>query len=153
MPIYLAQHGRNVPKEENPDRPLSGEGISEVTQIAETAAGYNVSVSKIIHSGKLRAKETAEIFSRLLKPPEGTEGQEGLSPMDPVDEFARVLDPDSAVLYVGHLPFMEKLVSYLTTGSEKYKIFGFRNGGIVCLDRDAESGLWHIKWTLMPSIG
>ncbi len=55
-------------------------------------------------------------------------------------------------MYVGHLPFMERMASYLTTGNPDLKIFKFQNGGIVCLDKDENDQYWYIKWALMPDV-
>ena len=70
--------------------------------------------------------------------------------MDDVIVLGDRLDPDANHMIVGHLPYMEKLVSYLTSGREAPKVLKFQNSGIVCLDRD-ESG-WFIRWTLNPNI-
>ena len=70
--------------------------------------------------------------------------------MDDVKGLGGRLDPDASHMIVGHLPYMEKLVSYLTSGREAPKVLKFQNSGIVCLDRD-ESG-WFIRWTLNPNI-
>jgi phosphohistidine phosphatase len=56
-------------------------------------------------------------------------------------------------MLVGHLPFMEKLTSYLVTGNADKTVFKFQNGGIVCLEEDVAKNSWFIKWTLMPHIG
>jgi phosphohistidine phosphatase len=53
-------------------------------------------------------------------------------------------------MVVGHLPFMEKLVSYLSAGLVDKRVYKFQNSGIVCLDR--ENNDWFIKWTLNPDI-
>ena len=58
----------------------------------------------------------------------------------------------SAVLRALVLPFMERMTAYLVTASPDNKVFKFQNGGIVCLDKDPESGSWMIIWTLMPKI-
>jgi len=56
-------------------------------------------------------------------------------------------------MLVGHLPFMEKLVSYLVADSpDRPPVVRFQNGGIVCLGRDLKSDAWFIKWTLFPQI-
>lgn len=55
-------------------------------------------------------------------------------------------------MLVGHLPFMERLTSTLITGSSERLVFKFQNGGIVCLDREADQPAWFIKWALMPKI-
>jgi len=36
--------------------------------------------------------------------------------MDDVKAFGDTIDPAADLMVVGHLPFMEKLVSYLTAG-------------------------------------
>ena len=54
-------------------------------------------------------------------------------------------------MLVGHLPFMEKLTSYLVTGNADKTVFKFQNGGIVCLEEDVEKNCRFIKWTLMPT--
>jgi phosphohistidine phosphatase len=56
-------------------------------------------------------------------------------------------------MLVGHLPFMERMASCLTTGKTDYTVFKFQNGGIVCLDKLPDSDLWAIVWALMPHIG
>jgi phosphohistidine phosphatase len=56
-------------------------------------------------------------------------------------------------MLVGHLPFMERLTSFLITGSIDKPVFKFQNSGIVCLDKDPEPQAWVIRWALMPKIG
>lgn len=153
MAIYLVQHGLSLPKEVDPDPGLSEAGVSDVKRIADVAKGYEVPVSAIIHSGKKRARETAEIFTSVLAPEGGVKEMAGLKPMDDVKAFSKNLDPRSNHMFVGHLPFMEKLTAYLATGNEKRPVFQFQNGGIVCLDIYGDQGGWVIKWTLMPGIG
>ncbi len=75
--------------------------------------------------------------------------------MDDVRNFASSIEPQENWMVVGHMPFMERLVSYLTTGSEDILVYRFQNSGIVCLD--VEGGVdkpadWFIKWTLNPNI-
>lgn len=150
MSVFLVQHGLSLPKTQDPERGLSDRGREETLKIAEVAAGYGVKISKIFHSGKKRAKETAFIMAEILSPGLGLEQMTDISAMDDVKGLANRLDPDSDHMIVGHLPYMEKLVSYLTTGRKEPKVLKFQNSGIVCLDQD-ESG-WFIRWTLNPNI-
>ncbi len=151
MAIYLAQHGVALSKNEDPEQGLSLEGISDVKRIAAVAEGYQVNISGIHHSGKKRALQTANIIADHLKPEKGVLKQSGLSPLDDVISFAHSIENDNT-LYVGHLPFMKKLVSWLVTDSTDKPIFRFQNGGIICLDLEKPNN-WIIKWTLMPNIG
>lgn len=152
MALFLVQHGQSLPKEIDPERSLSDEGRSIVDHIAKVAADYGVHVSLIKHSGKKRARETAEIMAFYLHPEGGLQESAGLNPNDDVAEVAEAVSDDENVMLVGHLPFMETIVSYLVTGSSDNRVFKFQNGGIVCLEQDTEENSWYIKWTLMPHI-
>lgn len=153
MALFLIQHGKSLPKDQDPQKGLSPEGIAETERIAEVAKGYAVAVSKIIHSGKTRARQTAEIFEAALKPLKGIHERSGLNPLDDVTVFADTIDSSEDDMLVGHLPFMERLTAYLITGSIEKPVFKFQNSGIVCLDKDPTTESWVIKWTLMPHIG
>ncbi len=67
MALYLVQHGKSLSKEEDPEQGLSAEGSADVTRIAEVAKGYHVRPNRILHSGKKRARQTAEIFAKSLR--------------------------------------------------------------------------------------
>lgn len=153
MALFLVQHGKSLPKEVDPDRGLSQEGISDAERIAVVAKGYNVHVSDIRHSGKKRALQTAEIFATALKPEGGIRKISGINPSDDVKAFSETIENKDNIMLVGHLPFMEKLTSYLITGSSEKPVFKFQNGGIVCLDKYPGTKGWVIRWSLMPNIG
>lgn len=151
MPIYLVQHGKSLPKTEDPDEGLSAEGRSDTERIADVANGYNIAVTGIHHSVKKRAQQTAEIMAKSLSPLEGLAEKQGLKAMDDVAVVAETLAPASNRMLVGHLPFMSRLTSLLITGNMDRPVFAFQNSGIVCLDKNADDQ-WIIKWTLMPNI-
>jgi phosphohistidine phosphatase len=153
MAIFLVQHGKSLPKDVDPDQGLSDEGIAETERIANVAKNYGVNVRIIKHSVKNRARHTAEIFAAAIKPDGEIQEVIGIKAMDDVAAVAQNLDPAEDVMLVGHLPFMERMTSYLITGSIETPVFKFQNSGIVCLDKDSETQSWFIKWTLMPQIG
>ncbi len=153
MAIFLVQHGKSLAKDQDPEQGLSPRGMDDVKRIASVAQGYGVQVGSIVHSGKKRARQTADIFASALKPARGVKQTDGLKPLDDVTVFAGRLKPQSQLMMVGHLPFMERLTSFLITGDMDKPVFKFQNGGIVCLDEGPEGKGWVIKWTLMPEIG
>ncbi len=153
MALYLVQHGKSLPKDVDPEKGLSEEGVAEVERIADVAKGYGVCVSRIKHSGKKRALRTAEIFAAALAPEDGVVEASGLNPLDDVTTVGAALKSRENHMLVGHLPFMSRLTSYLIVGSTDAAIFKFQNGGVVCLDQEPDNGPWFIKWTLMPNIG
>ena len=149
MALYVVQHGKNLPKSEDPEKGLSPEGRQDTQRIAEVAAGYRVPVSRILHSGKKRALQTAEIFNHHLSPADGIRQCEGMNPLDEVASFAKTLPLDQQIMLVGHLPFLERLIGLLVCKNPDQRLFKLQNSGILCLD--AENPV--IRWALMPTIG
>ncbi|MEN8198768.1 MAG: phosphohistidine phosphatase SixA [Thermodesulfobacteriota bacterium] len=153
MALFLVQHGISLGKDVDPERGLSQGGMEESNRIASVAKGYKIPVKKIVCSGKKRAIQTAGIFHGALEAP--MEEIVGINPMDDVRRFAAGIDPGENLMVVGHLPFMARLVSLLTSGAEDTGVYRFQNSGIVCLDREGggdEVADWFIKWTLNPNI-
>ena len=155
MAVFLVQHGISAAKDIDPERGLTDLGKTETERIAQVAKGYGIPVEKIVHSDKKRAAQTAAILHDALSLQTPDEAIPGIHPHDDVRAFAKKMQPEANVLVVGHLPFLQRLVSYLTTGSEDLKVYQFQNSGIVCLDAskgpDGEID-WFIKWTLNPHI-
>lgn len=155
MALFLVQHGISASQEIDPEKGLTDQGKAETARIAEVADGYGIRVARIVHSGKKRAKQTAAIIQDVLSLEVPLETISGINPQDDVRVFVEEISSESHVMVVGHLPFLQRLVSYLTTGSENFKIYQFQNSGIVCLDSmEGQDGKleWFIKWTLNPSI-
>lgn len=153
MALYLVQHGKSLPKDQDPDQGLSSEGRSDVQRISQVAGGYGVRPSAIRHSGKTRARQTAEIIAGSLLPEGPVEPISGIDPLDDVTTVAKQLKTEDNLMLVGHLPFMERLAGFLITGLPERLVFKFQNGGIVCLDKNPDSPWWFVKWALMPKIG
>lgn len=152
MRLYLMQHGRPVAKEENPDRPLSDHGKRDVERVAGFLHELGVQFEEAFHSGKTRARQTAESMISKLSPGLALAQREGLSPLDDVRniaEYAKSVRKD--LLIVGHLPHLGKLASLLITGSESVPVVRFQQGGVVCLEKDTD-GVWSIVWMLVPEI-
>lgn len=153
MPLFLVQHGKSLPEEQDPRRGLSEEGRAEVHQIAAEARRHGVKVDRIVHSGKRRAEQTAEIFAAALDPANGIAQRDGLKPLDDPIAIADGLDARDNLMLVGHLPFMECLAAYLVAGFTDRPVVRFQNGGMIALDQDPENRTWHIQWVLVPRLG
>ncbi len=152
MALFLVRHGRSLSKSVDHDQGLSEEGILGVEQIANTVKHYGIHVSRIEHSGKKRAQQTADIFASALNPKNGIQERSGLKPMDDVISLANEISSKDNLMLVGHLPFMSKLASYLITGSTDTPVFSFQNSGTLCMDQDTDTRTWIIKWALIPHI-
>ena len=152
MRIYLMQHGKPVPKEEDPDRPLSDQGKRDVGRMSEFLRNSGVKVQEAFHSGKTRARQTAEIMVSQLNPDLKAQKRVGLSPLDDVKEIAnQIRGADRDLLIAGHLPHLGKLASLLIAGDEGVPVVSFQQGGVVCLEKD-EKGGWSVAWVVVPEI-
>jgi phosphohistidine phosphatase len=152
MALYIVQHGKSLPKTEDPEKGLSQVGKEETERIANVAAGYTVKVSKMIHSGKKRARETAEILAGVLSVENGMEQRSGMNPLDDVDDFKARIPLDQNMMLVGHLPFLERLTGLLVCGDPDQMVFKLQNSGILCLDSVQGVGHPVIRWALMPNV-
>ncbi|MEM2619489.1 MAG: phosphohistidine phosphatase SixA [Candidatus Hadarchaeales archaeon] len=149
MKVYLVQHAEAKREEEDPARPLSERGREQIRRVCEFLRGKGIRVAKILHSGKLRARQTAEELARVIDSREGLKEADGLAPLDDPGIWAeRLAREQEDLMLVGHLPHLEMLAGLLLTGSRR-KVVGFRMGGIVCLSRDAEGG-WSLEWAITP---
>lgn len=145
----MVRHGEARSEYEDPKRPLSDRGRKEVEQVALAAAARKARVAEILHSGKLRARQTAEILARALSVQESVREIQGLSPDDdPLVAKAELEVSQEPLMLVGHLPHLGRLASILVVGEPAREVVEFPTAGIACLSR--EEGGWKIKWTLGP---
>jgi len=152
MKLYLVQHGEASPKEVDPDRALTDSGRQDVDRLAAFLASAGVRVGRILHSGKLRAAQTAERLAGEIAPGVSLETRSDISPNDPPEDvdWIKVTEGEDT-LVVGHLPFMARLVSYLVIGDADRPVAAFRPGSLVCLE-SGDHGRWRICWMIGPEL-
>ena len=152
MRLYLVQHGEAVAKEVDPARPLSERGLDDMIKMAGFLKRCGVHVSRVLHSGKRRAEQTAQVLAAAILAGEQPESAAGLNPNDDVASFAkRLTDFQADTLVAGHLPFMARLVTWLTTGNNARVTVAYKPGSVVCLQRQ-EDGSWILEWMLRPDL-
>jgi len=153
MNVYLVRHGQAKSEQEDPERPLSEKGWSEIKKVAAFVAKKgNISVKDIFHSGKTRALQTAEILTEQLNPSNGISETDGLKPMDDASIWAaRIADITEDIMLVGHLPHLDRLAAILLCWDVIKKVVTFRTGSILCIGRE-ESEAWSIRWMVIPDM-
>lgn len=152
MRLYLARHGTAASKEADPERPLTARGHQAVSRLAQRLSQNGVRVKHVIHSGKLRAVQTAAILGELIAPGVVAAGHEHLKPLDPPEILAAETGQwRDDTLVVGHLPFIALLVALLVTGTNTPVVTRFTPGTVICLERD-DNGQWCINWMLRPEL-
>jgi phosphohistidine phosphatase len=144
--IYLVHHADAVGPNVEPQRPLSAAGRSHAEALASEVAARGVKPVVIWHSGKLRARQTAEPFLRLCNPLAEFSAIRGLQPTDPPEWIKdRVTGEHREVMLVGHMPNLPRLLTLLVTGSES-PLRGFPLNGAIALE--PSGGLWVERWRL-----
>jgi phosphohistidine phosphatase len=150
MRVYLIQHGEARSENEDPQRSLTTRGQKEVVQVAGAAQRMGLRCHAIYHSGKQRARQTAEIMAQALGSP--VSQVPGLAPLDDVSPWAETFARGKKdLMLVGHLPFLQKLASLLIVGREDARPVLFRYGAVVCLELYEDSG-WGVRWILTPEM-
>ena len=144
--IYLVHHADAVGPDVEPQRPLSAAGKSHAEALAAEAAARGVKPAIIWHSGKLRARQTAEPFLRLCNPLAELSAIRGLQPMDPPEWIKDLVTGEQReVMLVGHMPHLPRVLTLLTTGSE-LPLLGFPQHGAIALEASGE--MWVERWRL-----
>lgn len=149
--LYIVRHGQAASGQEHPERPLTEKGRADVTKLAEFLKPMNISVDAVWHSGKTRAEQTAEILASAVHGKIDITKRKDLSPDGPVEDIAAELSAsDKNIMIVGHLPFVTRLLSYLTIGKED-EAAGFNESALACLERD-HGGKWWLTWMVHPGM-
>lgn len=154
--IYLMQHGEAVAAEIDPERPLSAQGAAHVLAVAARAAAGGVRIDRIVHSGKLRAEQTASLLATHLGCAR-VDAVPGLKPGDRVDvAAAALLDPgrQGTLGIVGHLPFLDRFAALLVSGNPEAGVIAFQNAALVRLvpPADDQRGRYRVAWILPPEL-
>jgi phosphohistidine phosphatase len=144
--IYLVHHADAVGPEVDPQRPLSAGGRMHADALAARAAERGVKPEAIWHSGKLRARQTADAFWRACNPFAELSAIRGLQPTDPPGWIRdRLSGDDRDLMLVGHMPSLPRILHLLVTGTEEGE-GDFPLHGLVALD--SAGTLWREDWRL-----
>ena len=147
MHVFLVHHGEAVGPEVDAQRPLSESGRADVERIAAQAAAHGARPAVVWHSGKLRAKQTAQEFWRACNALAEFAVTKDLQPDDPPQWMRdRLRAEPRDVLIVGHFPHLPRLLSLLVSGGEGGG--DFPPHGIVALVTDDEGDTWRELWRI-----
>jgi phosphohistidine phosphatase len=149
--LFLVHHGEAVGPEVDSQRPLSAEGRAAVERAAAEAARRGARPALVWHSGKLRARQTAECFWRACNALAEFSATRDLQPGDPPMWLAdRLRGETRDILVVGHFPHLPRLLSLLTNAPEEGAI-DFPKHGVVALVNAAsvdEDDRWNELWRI-----
>lgn len=148
MILYLVHHGDALDPEVDPRRPLSERGREHVVRLAAEAAARGARPTVVWHSGKLRARQTAEAFWRACNALAPLSATRDLQPDDPPEWIRdRLRGGTRDILIAGHYPHLPRLLTLLTlTDSEAHP--SFPQHGVVALETEDEGKTWKELWRL-----
>ncbi len=147
MFVYLVHHGDAVGPEVDPRRPLSNVGRASVDRLAALAAAKGAKPTVVWHSGKLRAKQTAEAFWRACNALAEFSATRQLQPDDPPQWIRdRLIGETRDILIAGHFPHLPRLLALL---KEKGDEGDFPAHGVVALASEDGGETWEERWRLM----
>jgi phosphohistidine phosphatase len=148
MRVYLVHHGDAVGSEIDPRRPLSDAGRVAVETAAAAAAARGARPAVVWHSGKLRARQTAEAFWRACNALAELSATRDLQPDDPPQWIRdRLRGEPRDVLIAGHFPHLPRLLSVLL-GEHDPGARSFPLHGVVALSTDDQGETWHEEWRI-----
>ncbi|MBT8126000.1 MAG: phosphohistidine phosphatase SixA [Gammaproteobacteria bacterium] len=148
MNLYILQHGEAVAEEVDPQRPLSEQGRQDVRLLATRLQERGVQLGAIMHSGKLRAVQSASLMAETLAPGITPIIADGLKPNDDPAMFASAIMPQGKdIMVVSHMPLVSRLCSVLLTGYADTE-FASAPGTLFCLDN--KNGIWRLHFMLRP---
>ena len=146
--LYLVHHGDAVGPEIDSRRPLSPEGSESVERLAAAAAVKGARPVLVWHSGKLRAKQTAEAFWRACNALAEFSATRDLQPDDPAIWMRDRLRGESRdILIAGHFYHLPRLLTLLVARREDSPI-SFPLHGLVALESADEGETWVERWRL-----
>jgi phosphohistidine phosphatase len=146
--VYLVHHGDAVGPDVDLRRPLSPIGRKHSERVAAEAAARGARPQVVWHSGKLRAKQTAEIFWRACNALADCAATRDLQPDDPPSWMRDRLRHEARdVMLAGHYPHMPRLLALLLDQPEG-TMADFPLHGIVALSTADEGARWNEEWRI-----
>jgi len=153
--LILVHHGEAVGPDVDPRRPLSPSGREAVERLAQFAAARGVKPAVVWHSGKLRAKETAEAFWRACNPFAEFSATRDLQPDDPPEWMRdRLRGEPRDILIAGHYPHLPRLLALLLpagperSGPQSERTFP--QNGVIVLRSDDDGEAFSEEWRRDP---
>jgi phosphohistidine phosphatase len=145
--LILVHHGHAVGPDVDPQRPLSTRGRMTVDLLASRAAAKGAKPDCVWHSGKLRARQTAEAFWRACNALAEFSAKRGLQPTDPPEWMRDTLIGETrAIMLVGHMPNIARLLRILRGEDPEMSQVNFPLNGAVALVRRGSE--WDEIWRL-----
>ena len=158
LELFLIRHG--VAAERGPEwpddskRPLTPDGLAKLRKAARGLEAIGITFGQIVSSPLVRTRQTAEVFSQLLKGNPPIVFADALAPAGSspavIQEIGKHVRKGCVAL-VGHEPNLGELAAQLIGARSSLE---FKKGGICRIDFDVlpPKGVGTLRWFLTPKI-
>jgi len=162
MRMVLFRHGiaaelmeMRAPSARDVDRPLTAEGARKVRKAGRALRSLGIRPDLLLHSGLVRARETAELLAVHLRPREPRLlVADALEPdADPIRVLERVARLKvRSLVAVGHAPNLDRVIA-LACGIVGPPLTELGKAGAACLDLpDPGRSPGRLVWLLPPKL-
>jgi phosphohistidine phosphatase len=142
--LFLVHHADAVGPEVDSRRPLSLLGETQAARAAAETATRGARPEVVWHSGKLRARQTAQAFWRACNALAEFKASPDLQPDDPPSRIRdRLRGETRDILIAGHFFHLPRLLSLLLGAPAT-----FPPHGVVALESDDDGETWQEIWRL-----
>ena len=150
MFLFLVHHGEAASPAVDSQRPLTARGADVVARLAESAAAHGTAPAVIWHSGKLRARQTAEAYLVRCQPFAKFSAVRGLQPDDPPGIARDLVRGETRdVMLVGHMPHLGRLLRLLLAGEQDATV-DYPAHAIIALESSDGGETWNERWRIAP---
>ena len=147
MKLYIMRHGQA--EDTGQEQTLTAAGRADIENLASMLGRHGIHVERILHSGKTRARQTAEIMASHISDAVKPEVHPHIKPNDnPQALLGDIHQWNDDTLVVSHLPFLPTLLSLLTPAISGHSAISFEPGTIICLS--PADDVWEIEWVESP---
>ena len=149
--LIFVKTREDSPKKKILEKSLNELGKAQANKTADFLKENKVQYSNhILHSSKLRSKQTAEIIAHKLAL-NNIVPHPALEPDAPVESLSEIIHHlTNDTLMVGHLPNLELISNFLLSGSYQKPTIAIAPSGIACFKN--EMGKWILQWFTNPTL-
>ncbi len=155
MQLYLVRHAiaEDQAAEGDDARPLSEAGVRRFRRVAKGLKKLGLRFSKLYHSPKLRAVQTADLLMGLVDGESEVTPALAEPPGPSLLELLGGFGEEDRVGLVGHEPWLSQLAAWLVLGErERAAALVFKKGGVAWLEGPPRPGGMRLLALLPPSV-
>lgn len=148
MRLYLVRHGQADHGPNDAERHLGERGRADVDAMALYLADQRVTAQRVVHSGLVRARQTAESLAVKIAPGKDVEYMPGIEPWGNIDNFATIVQGwNEDTVVCGHEPFMGNAAMKLLGDRT---VMGVETCTVMAFERSEVGAAWNLLWVLNP---